>query len=170
MLQIGREDDEARDQLNKAVSCWIQRVLPLEEDDRPKAAVMRRQTLEAWKGITEELTRRRVLAHDANWRIFAVLWKMVENLIPYPENVKESPFPLLQRCGWRECLCSVHKPAHRLRVCKGCWLIAYCGSRCQMMDWERGGHHSAAESARASTERYSATRASLPWPKGCELV
>ena len=40
-------------------------------------------------------------------------------------------FEPLRRCSWTECVCSVHKPAHKLRVCKGCCVVAYCGTKCQ---------------------------------------
>ena len=41
------------------------------------------------------------------------------------------PFAPLERCNRKTCLCSVHKASHRLRVCKGCWVVAYCNSHCQ---------------------------------------
>lgn len=36
-----------------------------------------------------------------------------------------------KKCNWRDCLCSENNPHHPLRVCKGCWRVLYCGSKCQ---------------------------------------
>ena len=38
-----------------------------------------------------------------------------------------------KRCFWGACACSTYKPAHRLRVCKGCWRALYCSTRCQSL-------------------------------------
>ena len=43
----------------------------------------------------------------------------------------QAAFGPSERCGWKNCLCSVYKPIHRLRVCKGCYRVAYCNPDCQ---------------------------------------
>ena len=43
----------------------------------------------------------------------------------------KSAFLGRSRCAWSKCLCSIYKPVHALRVCKGCWRVAYCGPKCQ---------------------------------------
>ena len=35
------------------------------------------------------------------------------------------------RCGWRECICSAHKPNHALKQCTRCRKVSYCNERCQ---------------------------------------
>lgn len=35
-------------------------------------------------------------------------------------------------CSWIQCLCSL-APHHKMKVCKGCWQVRYCGSQCQIM-------------------------------------
>ncbi|GJE93275.1 zinc finger MYND domain-containing protein [Phanerochaete sordida] len=52
-----------------------------------------------------------------------------------PELPAINPFPLLKRCHRPECLCSVYKPSHRMRICAGCCKVAYCNKICQSADW-----------------------------------
>ncbi|EKM50054.1 uncharacterized protein PHACADRAFT_153362 [Phanerochaete carnosa HHB-10118-sp] len=64
---------------------------------------------------------------------------------PKSPDTDGSPFTALKRCHWSECLCSVYKPSHRLRICEGCWRVAYCNKICQSKDWLEhaptvGGH------------------------------
>ncbi|KAI0821081.1 hypothetical protein BC629DRAFT_422662 [Irpex lacteus] len=49
-----------------------------------------------------------------------------------------SPFVVNSRmCHWKDCLCSWdEKPPHRMKVCKGCWRVWYCGMTCQARDWQ----------------------------------
>lgn len=151
------------EQLTHLVSSCLPRLRELkQEDDNPKVVAMRRHTLKAWQTTTNELNRSRLTRRDTAWRPFSLLWQRVGTLIPPVPDLEadEAAFDVLQRCGWSECLCNVHKPAHRMRVCKGCWVIAYCGAECQkkyvlrrvvlgtfliltvsrFSDWEKGGH------------------------------
>ncbi len=34
-------------------------------------------------------------------------------------------------CHWSGCLCAFGDRIHRMRVCKGCWKVLYCGTTCQ---------------------------------------
>lgn len=37
-------------------------------------------------------------------------------------------------CAWTECLCHKGNPCrHRLRICTGCFIVMYCGERCQTL-------------------------------------
>ncbi|GJE93255.1 zinc finger MYND domain-containing protein [Phanerochaete sordida] len=130
------------ERLNEVIPWWFPRLSKLDRNDnRAKTVAMRRHLRKSWQNIADELKRKRLPQQDTNWSVFSFLWKKVGSLIPpVSEDTGEAPFGLLQRCGWSECLCSVHKPAHKMHVCKGCWLVAYCGSRCQANDWEKGGH------------------------------
>lgn len=92
-----------------------------------------RHTHSAWKASADEISRRRLGPRFPAWRHFLILWRALGDVLRYhPEDDDASPvFGALERCGWEGCLCSVHKPAHSLRVCKGCWVVAYCGAQCQ---------------------------------------
>lgn len=35
-------------------------------------------------------------------------------------------------CGWNMCLCR-QNPHHRMKLCKGCLQVVYCGARCQAL-------------------------------------
>ena len=119
--------------MNEVIPWWFPRLSKLDRNDnRPKTIAIRRHLRHTWQHITDELKRRRLRRQDDNWGIFSFLWEKVGKLIPpAPQELGEPPFELLQRCGWSGCLCSVHKPAHKMRICKGCWLVAYCGAGCQ---------------------------------------
>ncbi|EKM50120.1 uncharacterized protein PHACADRAFT_264672 [Phanerochaete carnosa HHB-10118-sp] len=132
-------------QLIAFVSWCLQRFRQLYQsgkDDTPKMVAIRRHTLRAWQATTSQLNRSRLVQRDKGWKRFSLLWQRVGDLIPPVPDMEadEAAFEVLQRCGWGECLCSVHKPAHRMKICKGCWVVAYCGPRCQKNDWENGGH------------------------------
>ena len=49
-----------------------------------------------------------------------------------PSDVKPY-WRIPKRCFWEACGCAGHVPAHRLRVCKGCWRVLYCSNKCQLM-------------------------------------
>lgn len=59
-------------------------------------------------------------------------WRKLRNALPRPSNSISAPvFHSLERCADNQCLCSLYKPVHRLRVCKGCYCAAYCSAQCQ---------------------------------------
>lgn len=35
------------------------------------------------------------------------------------------------RCHYASCLCSVYRPSHSLKICKGCHQVFYCNAQCQ---------------------------------------
>jgi len=46
-----------------------------------------------------------------------------------------------RRCFREACICAGVVPSschHNLRVCKGCWRVLYCNTRCQDLDWKAG--------------------------------
>ncbi|GJE93340.1 hypothetical protein PsYK624_094990 [Phanerochaete sordida] len=111
---------------------WALRTLsaPPASLSRQRAA-MRTHTLEAWRAVAETLACR----EGADWARFARLWVDARELIgPECTLVVEDmhfAFRPLKRCAWAECLCSRHEPAHRMRMCKRCEQVVYCGERCQ---------------------------------------
>ncbi|GJE93277.1 zinc finger MYND domain-containing protein [Phanerochaete sordida] len=144
MLQINRNDREELDELGSLIFSWIPRFSTLDKDDSsPKTIAVRQHALRAWRRVKEGFERRRLRERDEDWETCVAIWEDIWAYIPVTRLDKlprESPFELLRRCGWSECACSVHAPAHSMRVCKGCWLVAYCGPNCQENDWEKGGH------------------------------
>ncbi|GJE90261.1 zinc finger MYND domain-containing protein [Phanerochaete sordida] len=112
---------------------------------KPTLAFLRRHTYRAWRNTVAELDRRRDLREpdQAEWRGALIAWRQLGRFMPPDarEDVEEeSGLAVLERCAWAGCGCHIHKPLHPVKVCKGCWLVAYCGPRCQTSDWESGGH------------------------------
>ncbi|GJE93338.1 zinc finger MYND domain-containing protein [Phanerochaete sordida] len=108
---------------------------------RPKTVALRQRVYSAWLTLTDELARRRVAQRDTDWRTFVRKCETVRRLVePEPGVSSVGAFAPLVRCGWSACLCSVAAPAHRMRVCAGCGLVAYCGRDCQKRDWTEGEH------------------------------
>ncbi|GJE89911.1 zinc finger MYND domain-containing protein [Phanerochaete sordida] len=138
---IAEEEPETLDLLLDAL-WWLVPLLqthPLDPgNNRPKELAIRRLTYNLWRETTDDLNRRRLVLRSQEWKEFARVWRGVGRAIPdVPEGeASESPFEPLARCAWGGCLCSVHKPKHRMRVCKGCWVVAYCGTKCQTSDWQ----------------------------------
>ncbi|GJE93321.1 zinc finger MYND domain-containing protein [Phanerochaete sordida] len=113
----------------------------LADDSRPKSLVLRRHALQSWASVADELRMRDLPRRDPAWYPFAELWMSIKRLLPsLAREPPYVPFAVLERCAWDQCLCSRHKPAHRMRICKGCERVVYCGKRCQKSDWESGGH------------------------------
>ncbi|KIP07092.1 hypothetical protein PHLGIDRAFT_19272 [Phlebiopsis gigantea 11061_1 CR5-6] len=87
---------------------------------------------QALRAIDQSTENRAIFQH---WAEIGKLLDSVE-----PEGQVAYCFPPVKRCGWELCPCSVHHPAHCLRVCKGCWAVAYCNASCQQSAWKEGGH------------------------------
>lgn len=97
-----------------------------------RIAALRRYTYQAWLTSCNEVDQRRLLERCPSWGLLLTCWKKLGTHIPEEGRDGDEPaFPSLERCGWAECACSVLKPTHRLRVCKRCWVVAYCGTKCQ---------------------------------------
>ncbi|GJE93335.1 zinc finger MYND domain-containing protein [Phanerochaete sordida] len=123
--------------LNTFIHWGLQQLHRLGKGVRPKSAAMRRHTLQESQVISDEIARRQLARRSDDWRRFVRTWQVVRTyLTPEPGEAQWTPFGALERCAWEECLCSRHKPAHRMRLCKGCELVVYCGARCQRSDWE----------------------------------
>lgn len=105
---------------------------------RPKLDALRYSSAKQWGEVENALRNKRLNSYP-NWKPIVKAWDLFGKILKVDEygsvagvNADASPaFMLLERCGWQECLCSVHRPIHRLRVCKGCWRVAYCNAKCQ---------------------------------------
>ncbi|GJE93332.1 zinc finger MYND domain-containing protein [Phanerochaete sordida] len=143
MCCVQQQDVRHLSNLNQYTAYVLQQMDNRATDSRPKTAAMRLHTLRAWQAVTDEIARNGQLAHrSATWLEFTQLWYALQEHVawPAPREPYHAPFGALERCAWDECLCSVHKPAHCKRICKGCERVMYCGERCQRNDWEKGGH------------------------------
>lgn len=101
-----------------------------QRENTPEMEAIRCLTLKLYEGSVQKLAQ----GSSESARIRgAQTWMGLGSYIPRegPRIMNRWTPPLLKRCGWQECLCSVYKPAHRMRVCNGCCKVAYCGDRCQ---------------------------------------
>ncbi|GJE90269.1 zinc finger MYND domain-containing protein [Phanerochaete sordida] len=114
-----------------------------------RLAPLRRYTYSAWRASVAELDGRHALRDLPQWCEPLAVWRRLGRLMPPDARddgahvIEERTTGVLERCQWRECACHVLRPAHPLKVCKGCWVVAYCSDKCQTSDWEQGEHRSA---------------------------
>ncbi|CAL1715254.1 unnamed protein product [Somion occarium] len=76
------------------------------------------------------------------WDIFGSEMNMENHLKLYTESqIRPGLFPpSWKACHWDECLCHNMHPRHPMKICKGCWNARYCCTKCQRLDWTKGGH------------------------------
>lgn len=100
-------------------------------EDRMMA--MRCYAYQAWETSARNMYARRAVPTGEIWDLIVEIWRELGSYFPQRRHGgnNSSIFTPLERCSWAGCACSVFKPAHRLKVCKGCRLVAYCGSGCQ---------------------------------------
>lgn len=114
----------------------------------PKAALapLRRHTYRMWHSTVAEIASKRELYKNVQWRAVVASWRRLGRLMPADARddlAGDDALPPLARCTWAKCECHVHRPTHPMKLCKGCWVVAYCSTRCQRSDWEKGGHRDA---------------------------
>lgn len=103
---------------------------------RPKLDALRCLTAKHWKHVVHLFRTGRSNSYPC-WQPIVQAWHAfgkaleVEKYLSVAEQTSHSVFPPLERCAWQDCLCSVYKPIHPLRVCKGCWRVVYCNAKCQ---------------------------------------
>lgn len=100
------------------------RVRRIPVNDRGKER-LRDLALQTWLGFGKQLG-----FHER------VEERRIKKLAELGETTGIGPLPSMpgaKSCRWKECLCSWdEKPPHRMRVCKGCWRVCYCSTRCQI--------------------------------------
>ncbi|GJE93216.1 zinc finger MYND domain-containing protein [Phanerochaete sordida] len=104
-------------------------------------AIRQRSLSDSQKNL--ERMRARGWDSDGHWSRTVLGWKvlgMVLNRLVVSHKSSEPVFAPLARCTWKECLCNVHAPNHKMRICKGCQRVAYCNVGCQEKDWVTGSH------------------------------
>ncbi|GJE85155.1 hypothetical protein PsYK624_012330 [Phanerochaete sordida] len=122
------------------------RTLLLEKYDSAdsKALALRHRTYEAWSNSLRVLGNPATMpAMDPDWDDFLDMWKYELGADLQPDDALRAQHPVAadrRHCNWSGCLCSAHEPPHRVKVCKGCWSVVYCGKDCQENDWTKGGH------------------------------
>ncbi|GJE93344.1 zinc finger MYND domain-containing protein [Phanerochaete sordida] len=122
----------------KITDWYLQHIANRAKDSRPKTVALRRASLTAWQAAADAMARHQLEKHP-QWSGLVRLWSAIRTkMLPAPPAPVYAPFAPFERCAWRECLCSRHKPAHRMRMCKGCEQAFYCGTRCLERDWEDG--------------------------------
>lgn len=96
-----------------------------------------RQTFQySWFSIMKDLKTLRLRPSDKLYPFF-VQWKIIGRQLGIPSNAQQPQDPAAIGannvvCCWAECLCHWSNPCrHKLRICKGCYVVMYCGKRCQ---------------------------------------
>lgn len=96
---------------------------------------MRQFTLRCHSTTAKLLNRNARAFSDAQILQCMRTWQVLGSHLPVcvagPPGEPSWRFPFGKGCDWKDCLCSVYKPAHPMQVCQGCWRVAYCGPRCQ---------------------------------------
>lgn len=106
-----------------------------------KILAMQCYSRKVWRATVDEIDRNQLVPQYPHWRQFLVMWQGLGNFIPCTSDAAiPAAFEMLQRCSWHKCMCSVHKPAHRLKLCKGCRVVAYCNTGCQTRSACRVAH------------------------------
>ena len=105
----------------------------------PELEVLRRYSANTWQE-----TKLAMRAHSSSrvptWRSITRTWTVlgraldVDRYLSAEEQAKsdERVVNPLERCNWQDCVCSVFKPIHLVRICQGCRAVAYCNSKCQL--------------------------------------
>lgn len=75
-----------------------------------------------------------------SWRSLGLLLGLREGVevttLKKPSTPSDQPYwRISKRCFWQSCCCCTPFPphVHKLRVCRGCWRVLYCSTRCQKM-------------------------------------
>ena len=100
--------------------------------------VLRYKSVQYWRSANAVLTRgTHAVRSEPAWSSVIRAWSTLGRGLRQYSTMEldaddiANAFPEQSRCGWVECLCSTYKPVHPLRMCKGCWTVAYCGGTCQ---------------------------------------
>ncbi|KIP03440.1 hypothetical protein PHLGIDRAFT_239037 [Phlebiopsis gigantea 11061_1 CR5-6] len=109
----------------------------------PRRRFLRQRSWKVWKASIPHLTAMgyvNAYGGCSNDEATIKAWlhlRLVLSAIEGPARTPEVDYPFapLERCRWAGCLCHVHKPAHPMKMCKGCWNVAYCGEKCRESDW-----------------------------------
>ena len=83
---------------------------------------MKEQGIECWLG------------YGAEFKLKEGVDESTQQVPSVPSDIKPY-WKIPRRCFWEACACAAGSqlPAHRLRVCRGCWRVLYCSSKCQSL-------------------------------------
>lgn len=110
----------------------------VDEGFSPPSLSMRRFSHKYWQAAKNKMAAGNYLAKPSLRSIYTT-WKQLGETLQLESAALVSSgtqqvgleLQVTKRCAWAECLCGAYKPAHGLRLCKGCSAVAYCNSRCQ---------------------------------------
>jgi len=123
---------------------------------RPEFKDLVRSTTRIWHDVsrqlrdapTRSLTQSQVKSDALDlWRRVGVFVGLKERTSvttlekPSTPSEEEEYWKIPRRCFYEACVCAGVAPSshhHNLRVCKGCWRVLYCNTRCQDLDWKAG--------------------------------
>lgn len=84
-------------------------------------------TLQPLRRDTVEIRRRKNMLIQA-WRRYERALGLTRTTEPVQEHIASA----WKVCHLKTCpCCSLHRPWHEMRVCKGCFTAFYCGEECQ---------------------------------------
>ncbi|GJE85239.1 hypothetical protein PsYK624_013170 [Phanerochaete sordida] len=142
-IEDGAYEEGSRDELHVLLLHCIQELKEHAPTSEPAALrSLRRHTYTTWQASADDIARERLAQRYPRWQPLLATWRIIGDAVRPPPAPEDEPaaFGALERCAWARCLCSVHRPGHPMRVCKGCSAVGYCGPRCQKSDWDEGGH------------------------------
>ncbi len=86
-----------------------------------------------WAPTLKRLRASRPKAKERRKEAIA-MWEEFGKVLDFREasfNARDLPPGHIRGCQWSECWCHDKKPSHSMNVCKGCWRVLYCSTKCQ---------------------------------------
>lgn len=119
-------------------------------DTKIRADKWRQATVRVWHDTLRSLRElmpqtddQRVMKEEGirSWLKYGAVFDLKEGVDETTQQVPSVPsdikpyWKIPRRCFWEACGCAAGSqlPAHRLRVCRGCWRVLYCSSKCQSL-------------------------------------
>lgn len=102
----------------------------------PPSLAARRYSLARWKITRNNMRAGGFRIHKKkqilwlNWNLFGPILERGVNAVQTSQPDCQE-FGPLERCANQECVCSVFKSTHAMKICKQCFLVSYCNKSCQ---------------------------------------
>lgn len=104
---------------------------------------------EIWKPTIAELRRMRVgdpavrNKMTTQWQVLGRAFGLTDSSqgVPiYTDTMEYDIHYERKNCHLSSCICHTYAGAHEMRVCKGCWKVFYCTTKCQaayvLLSWD----------------------------------